>query len=104
MKKQIITIGAAAMAVVLLFPSCKQGGSWQTDEKTGVRYILISHSDKGVKPTEGGVATVMLFGTSSKDSVIWDSRKNNRDTSGTYPIPVKHTFHGCLEEGLMLMN
>jgi FKBP-type peptidyl-prolyl cis-trans isomerase len=103
MKKQIFTIGMTAMIAVALLPSCKRGGNWQTDEKTGVQYLMLKHDEKGEKPVIGDMAYVQLYGKSSKDSVLWDSRKMSRDTTGALPIQLKHSFRGCLEDGITLM-
>jgi FKBP-type peptidyl-prolyl cis-trans isomerase FkpA len=97
-----------SFAVAALMTSCG-GGSFKTDATTGVQYRFINHDENGVKPTEGSFAHVVLLWTGKnvagdKDSVFRDTHlKGFGDSLGTIPIPLKKSFSGCLESGIMMM-
>lgn len=85
-----------------------QEKAFKTDALTGIQYRFIKHNAKGAKPAENDVvhAAIMWTGKNTKgdaDSVFLDSHKNNKDSLGAFFIPMKTSFRGCLEQGIMMM-
>jgi FKBP-type peptidyl-prolyl cis-trans isomerase len=105
MLKKLFTICFIFCFAICSKSQTKPGtGHWQTDAQTGVRYIMLKHNNKGNKASMGDVAFVQLLMISSKDSILRDSHKNNRDSTGSIPVMLKHSFVGCLEDGIALMS
>lgn len=85
-----------------------QKKGFKTDKATGVQYRFIKHDKKAVKSADTDFArAVMLWtGPNAKgdaDSVYLDTHKREGDSLGAITIPLKRSFHGCLEEGLRMM-
>jgi FKBP-type peptidyl-prolyl cis-trans isomerase FkpA len=102
-----------SFAVATILTSCKGGGSgdFKTDETTGVQYRFINHDENGAKPTDGSFAKVVMLWTGKNvkgdaDTVFIDSHKKGMgDSNGVLmqAIPLKKSFTGCLEQGIMMM-
>jgi len=107
--KTLISLGIAVSATTICF--AYTGGNtdkkFTVDPKTGVRYHFFKHNKNGATPKEDDVAQVVMKYRNDKDSLIYDSQtaKNRRpdDTIGEVMIPLKATFHGCLEQGIEMM-
>jgi FKBP-type peptidyl-prolyl cis-trans isomerase FkpA len=111
MNSTLIKLSLFTVAIASVFTACKNGGSLQTDAVTGVQYQIITHNDKGTKPTIGDYARVEMIGkavtNADKDTVIFNSsaNRNPKDTGkGTFNIPLQKSFNGCLEQGLTLFS
>lgn len=81
---------------------------FKADKKTGVKYHFYKHDKKGATPTEDDYAHVVMLWTGknaagSADSVYIDSHKKGGDSLGGLYVPLKGAFHGCLEDGIMMM-
>src|SRR6185312_1240439 len=108
--KSFISLSLALSASAMCFAYTGGGKvekKFTTDPKTGVRYHFFKHNKTGATPKEDDIAQVVLMYHNDKDSLIYDSRtaKNRRhdDTVGEVMIPLKTTFHGCLEQGIEMM-
>jgi FKBP-type peptidyl-prolyl cis-trans isomerase FkpA len=101
-----------SFAAATLMTSCHGGasGDFKTDETTTVQYRFIKHADTGAKPVEGDVVHVAMLWTGKNakgdaDSVYLDSHlKGKGDSLGALMFPLKKSFNGCLEQGIMMMS
>jgi len=101
-----VLIGVAVSAVTIINAQDKV---FKTDAVTGIQYRFIKHNAKGARPKENDVvhAAIMWTGKNTQgdaDSVFLDSHKNNKDSLGAFFIPMKVSFRGCLEQGIMMMS
>ena len=104
LKLLFLTAGSVAFIT-----SCNHSsGGFDTDSKTGVVYRFIKHDDNGKKGMDSDFARVIMVvsekSKSGKDSILFDSRKNGGDSTGTIPMPMLKTFTGCLGQGLQMMS
>ena len=106
MKYNMFKLGTYAAAAALLLAGCKGGPSsdFSTDQASGVQYRFFKQATGGTKAELGGVARVTMIGKNSKDSIIYNSTKQGGDSLGTFRIPLKKSFNGCLEQGIALMS
>jgi FKBP-type peptidyl-prolyl cis-trans isomerase FkpA len=98
---------SAIIAVSLVTSASAQDKTFKTDPKTGVTYRFVKHDLKGTKPAEGDVARVFMLwkgknSAGTADSIFLDSHKKG-DSLGTVSTPLKTTFRGCLEQGILMM-
>lgn len=97
---------AAIGTTVLAFTACKKSPYPGYDQaENGVYAKFYTQAENGVKPKEGDVVKLTLVYKNSKDSVIFDSQKNN--PSGTPYIEfqlTKSAFKGSFEDALSLMS
>lgn len=87
---------------------CAQEKGFKKDVATGVQYRFIKHDKKGKTPGDTDFARVVMLwkGKNVKgdaDSVFLDSHKRGGDSLGSMNIPLKRSFHGCLEQGISMM-
>lgn len=97
MKKSFAFYGILLTVFFLSFAACKKGKELRTD--SGFKYVLYTDS-KGKKAQIGDYVTIELVYRTSKDSVLFDSRKN------ASPLRFKLEkipFQGSYEEGLILL-
>jgi FKBP-type peptidyl-prolyl cis-trans isomerase len=86
-----------------------QEKGFKTDQATGVQYRFIKHDKKAVTPPAGKdfARVVMLWtGKNAKgdaDSVFLNTNKQGGDSIGTIPVPLKVSFNGSLEQGILMM-
>lgn len=78
-----------------------------TKAENGLHYQFFTQDEAGVKATEGdGVSFKVIYALkkSPNDSVLFDSRMNSEDGTGTvrYIVP-KSSFSGSLEDALKMM-
>jgi FKBP-type peptidyl-prolyl cis-trans isomerase len=91
-------ITVALLLCIVTFFSCKKGKEMKTD--SGFKYILFTES-KGPKVQIGDYVTMIMVYKNSKDSILFDSRKNGM------PIRFKLEkipFPGSYEEGLTYLS
>ena len=105
MKYNMFKLGSYTVAAALLLAGCKSGsnGSYSTDEATGIQYRFLKQTNSANKASLGGVARVTMVGKTEKDSIIYNSVKQGGDSLGTFRIPLKKSFNGCLEQGIAMM-
>jgi FKBP-type peptidyl-prolyl cis-trans isomerase FkpA len=99
-----------SLAATALLTSCHGGGSgdFKTDASTGVSYRFINHDENGAKPADGSFGRIIMLWTGKNakgdaDSVYLDTHKRGGDSAGVINIPLKKSFNGCLEQGIMMM-
>jgi FKBP-type peptidyl-prolyl cis-trans isomerase FkpA len=101
-------LGIAAFAIFSVFTACKNpsGNGFETDPSTGIQYQFFKHDDKGTKPSIGDYAEVMLILKNANDSVIYDAhhKRKMEDSSLTMKLHLKHSFKGCLPDGVVMMS
>ena len=101
--KQVV---GAALITFSIFSSCNQSpypGYEQSE--SGLYNKFYNHDEAGVKPKVGDYVTINMLYKNDKDSVMFDSKKNSRDGSGTIQFPLgESTFQGSFEEALMMMS
>ena len=100
------TIGAVAIASAVMITSCKNSPypGYELGEN-GVYSKFYKHDEKGMKPKVDDVVQVMMSYRNSKDSVIFDSRKNHRSEKKFVEFSLaKPAFNGCFEDALMSMS
>jgi FKBP-type peptidyl-prolyl cis-trans isomerase FkpA len=102
-----------SFAAAALMTSCHGGGAsgdFKTDATTSVQYQFIKHADTGAKPGEGDFVHVAMLWTGKNvkgdaDSVYLDSHlKGKGDSLGALMFPLRKSFNGCLEQGIMMMS
>lgn len=105
MNKITMLLGSAALLGLV---SCNKS-EFEGFEKAenGLHYQFFTQSDNGAKATEGdGVSIKIIYALkkSPADSVLFDSRMNSEDGTGTvrYILP-KSSFSGSLEDALKMM-
>lgn len=106
MKQNMLKLGTYAFAAAAILAGCKGGSSssFTTDATTNVQYRILKQGNGGTKAEMGGVARVMMIGKTEKDSVIYNSVKQGGDSMGTFRIPLKKSFNGCLEQGIAMLS
>lgn len=106
MKQNMFKLGLYAFTATVLFAGCKGGpsSSLTTDATSGIQYRIIKQGTGGTKAELGGVARVIMIGKTDKDSIIYNSVKQGGDSSGTFRIPLKKSFNGCLEQGIAMLS
>ena len=109
MKSAFVKVSLLSLAFAAVVTSCKKSGGFDTDKDTGVQYRFIVHNDNGKKPAEGDIAKVEMIAhgvsPTNPDTEIYNSilHHNPGDSTGTYSIPIRKSFYGCLEEGFTMM-
>ena len=103
------TITTAALGVAfaaILLPSCNKSPYPGYDaNENGVYSKFYTHDEKGVKPAEGDLVKILLSYKNNKDSVLFDSQKNNPTGKNYIEFPLsKSTFKGSFEEALGMMS
>jgi len=101
-----------SFAVSAIMTSCGGSSDFKTDATTGVQYRFIKHDDNGTKPAENSFAKIQMLWTGKNvkgdaDTVFIDSHKKGfGDSNGVLmqAIPLRKSFSGCLEEGIMMMS
>ena len=99
-------LGIATITAFSMFTACKNsGGSFNTDQATGLQYHFFNHDDKGAKPSMGDYAEVIAMLKNTNDSTIYDSHHKQRkeDTTVTVKIHLNKSFNGCLSDGIAMM-
>jgi len=108
MRTRTIQALLLSVASAALISSCGNSGSFKTDSSTGVVYRFLKHDDNGVKGTDSGYARAVLAYSEKtkdgKDSDLFNSRKRGGDSTGSIMLPLKKTYNGCLEQGLLMMS
>jgi FKBP-type peptidyl-prolyl cis-trans isomerase FkpA len=105
MNKITMLLGSAALLGLV---SCnKSEFDGFTKAENGLHYQFFTQDEAGVKATEGdGVSFKVVYALkkSPTDSVLFDSRMNSEDGTGTvrYIVP-KSSFSGSLEDALKMM-
>ena len=100
------TVGALVIASGVLIVSCNKSPYPGYDlQENGVYAKFYTHDEKGMKPKTGDIVRVVMSYKNSKDSVLFDSRKNKRSENKFVEFAVaKSTFKGCFEDALSLMS
>lgn len=99
-----------SIAAAAFLTSCGGSGDFKTDSATGVQYKFIHHSDTGAKPAEGDFVHVSMLWTGKNakgdaDSVCLDTHlKGKGDSVGAIMFPLRKSYNGCLEQGIMMMT
>jgi FKBP-type peptidyl-prolyl cis-trans isomerase FkpA len=105
--KFILKLSIAIVVAFSMFTACKNSsnGSFDTDSNTGIQYHFFNHDDKGIKPSIGDYAEVLLTLKNANDSVIYDPHHKRRmeDSLLTVKLHLKKSFKGCLADGVALM-
>lgn len=105
MNKITMLLGSALMAGLL---SCnKSEFDGFTKAENGLHYKFFTQDESGVKAVEGdGVSIKIVYALKKTptDSVLFDSKLNSEDGSGTvrYILP-KSSFKGSLEDAITMM-
>ena len=78
---------------------------FKTDPVTGVQYRIIKHNKDAPKPTDEDFAFVVMVYKNERDSTLLNTHLRGGDSTGTMmqAIPLKKTFNGCLEQGILMM-
>ncbi len=99
----VSVIGAVLTAVTIT--SCnKSPYPGYAMSENGVYSKFYKHDEKGVKPAEGDYVRVVMSYKNSKDSVLFDSKKNpSGKTYIEFPLS-KSTFKGSFEDALTMMS
>lgn len=96
----LAVLGVSVLSLSL--SSCKKSKYPGYDEtETGLAYKFHKKGDGKITPKEGDIMSMVIVYKNSKDSVIFDSRKQGQ------PIMVplqKPSFKGGLEEGFAMMS
>ena len=96
----LAVLGAGVLA--LTFTGCKKSKyAGYDDSETGLAYKFYKKGDGKTKAQIGDVMSMVIVYKNSKDSVIFDSRKQNQ------PIMVplqKPSFKGGIEEGFAMLS
>src|SRR6476661_932088 len=106
MNKIAILLGSA---MLLGLASCnKSEYDGFTKAENGLHYQFFKQDENGVKAVEGdGVSIKIIYALkrTPTDSVLFDSKLNSDDGSGTirYILP-KSSFPGSLEDAIMMMS
>ena len=106
MKYNMFKLGICAFSAAALLAGCKGGsnGGFDTDKTTGIQYRFFKQTNSATKAELGGVARVTMVGKTEKDSIIYNSVKQGGDSLGTFRIPLKKSFNGCLEQGIAMLS
>ena len=106
MNKITMLLGTAVLAGLI---SCnKSEFDGFTKAENGLHYQFFTHDENGVKAVEGdGVSIKIVYALkrTPTDSVLFDSKVNSEDGSGTirYILP-KSSFPGSLEDAITMMS
>jgi FKBP-type peptidyl-prolyl cis-trans isomerase len=105
MNKTSMLLGSALLAG--LFACNKSEFDGFTKAENGLHYKFFTQDENGVKATEGdGVSIKIVYALKKNpsDSVLFDSKLNSEDGSGTvrYILP-KSSFKGSLEDAIAMM-
>ncbi|MDF2449253.1 MAG: FKBP-type peptidyl-prolyl cis-trans isomerase [Bacteroidota bacterium] len=105
MNKTSMLLGSALLAG--LFACNKSEFDGFTKAENGLHYKFFTPDENGVKATEGdGVSIKIVYALKKNpsDSVLFDSKLNSEDGSGTvrYILP-KSSFKGSLEDAIAMM-
>jgi FKBP-type peptidyl-prolyl cis-trans isomerase FkpA len=105
MNKITMLLGSAALLGLVSCNKSEYDGF--TKAENGLHYQFFTQDEAGVKATEGdGVSFKVIYALkkSPNDSVLFDSRMNSEDGTGTvrYIVP-KSSFSGSLEDALKMM-
>ncbi|MES2593203.1 MAG: FKBP-type peptidyl-prolyl cis-trans isomerase [Bacteroidota bacterium] len=107
MKKQFSkTIAFTAVGAVLAITACDKSPYPGYDmAENGVYTKFYKQDESGVKAKEGDIVKLILSYKNSKDSVLFDSKKNNPNGSSFIEFPLsKSSFKGSFEEALSMMS
>jgi FKBP-type peptidyl-prolyl cis-trans isomerase FkpA len=107
MKKHILkTITLTAIIAVLAITSCKNSpypGYEQSEN--GLYSKFYKHDEKAIKAQEGDLLQISVTFKNSKDSVLFDSKTQNRGGGDFVQIRLlKPSFKGSLEDALASMS
>jgi FKBP-type peptidyl-prolyl cis-trans isomerase FkpA len=102
-----ITMLLSSALVVGLFSCNKSEFDGFTKAENGLHYQFFTQDENGVKAVEGdGVSIKIVYALkrTPNDSVLFDSKLNSEDGSGTvrYILP-KSSFSGSLEDAIKMM-
>ena len=102
-----ITMLLSSALVVGLFSCNKSEFDGFTKAENGLHYQFFTQDENGVKAVEGdGVSIKIVYALkrTPNDSVLFDSKLNSEDGSGTvrYILP-KSSFSGSLEDAITMM-
>ena len=105
MNKITMLLGSAALLGLVSCNKSEFDGFEKAEN--GLHYQFFTQDEAGVKATEGdGVSIKIIYSLkkSPTDSVLFDSRMNSEDGTGTvrYILP-KSSFSGSLEDALKMM-
>jgi FKBP-type peptidyl-prolyl cis-trans isomerase FkpA len=105
MKYNILKTGFCIMAAAALLAGCKGGsGSFDTDKDSGIQYRFVKQTNGANKPAMGDIVNVAMVCKTDKDSVLFNSAKKGGDSLGTFKIPMRKNFNGCVEQGFAMMS
>jgi FKBP-type peptidyl-prolyl cis-trans isomerase len=97
-----VILAISAMAALTACENSPYPGYEKSE--SGLYSKFYTQAENGVKPKEGDVIQVQMLYKNSKDSVLFDSKKNpNGNTYIEFPVG-KSTFQGSFEEALMSMS
>ncbi|HVA97907.1 MAG TPA: FKBP-type peptidyl-prolyl cis-trans isomerase [Bacteroidia bacterium] len=100
-KKSLLLLASG----IFIFSSCsKSPYPGYKKDATGLYYKFYNQNDKGQHPKEGDIVSVRMLYKNSKDSVLFNSKKFSRDSTGAIRFPLaKSTFKGSFEDALSMM-
>lgn len=99
--KKVFALGLALSG---LFISCEDNGGYETTE-TGLSYKFHTQVEGSQKPNEGDVVQLNVYFKAADDSVMFDSKSNAPDGSGTIDFMIgKSSFAGSFEEAVLMMG
>ena len=100
-KKSLLLLASG----IFIFSSCsKSPYPGYKKDATGLYYKFYNQNDKGQHPKEGDFVSVRMLYKNSKDSVLFNSKKFSRDSTGAIRFPLaKSTFQGSFEDALSMM-
>lgn len=106
MNKIAMLLGSAMMVGLISCNKSEYDGF--TKAENGLHYQFFTQDENGVKAVEGdGVSIKIIYALkrTPTDSVLFDSKLNSDDGSGTirYILP-KSSFPGSLEDAIMMMS
>lgn len=106
MKNISKTISLTLIVSVLLITACKNSpypGYEQAEN--GLYSKFYKHDDKAIKAMEGDLLQIAISFKNNKDSVLFDSKKENRGGGDFVQIRLmKPSFKGSLEDALAMMS
>ncbi len=105
MKQTLLASCVGAVLTVVTITSCnKSPYPGYSFSENGVYSKFYKHDEKGVKPAEGDYVRLVMSYKNSKDSVLFDSKKNPSGKSYIeFPLS-KSTFKGSFEDALTMMS
>jgi len=108
--KNIRGIACFIVAVSVVTIVNAQDKSFKTDASTGVQYRFIKHNKKAlVSSAVKDFARVIMLWTGKNaagnaDTVYLNTHAQGGDSIGAISIPLKVTFNGSLEQGVLMMD